>query len=58
MLVETFKYSYCSLVELEQKTKLTNYWPVYELVDDVTTTSYHSNIPVYCLNYVSLCLFH
>ena len=27
-------------VELEEKTKLTNYWPVYGLVDDVTTTSY------------------
>ena len=25
---------------------LTNYWPVYELVDDVTTTSYHSYIIV------------
>ena len=26
------------LVELEQKTKLTNYWPVYGLVDEVTTS--------------------
>ena len=34
------------LAELEEKTKLTNYWPVYELVDDVTTTSYHSPIIV------------
>ena len=36
------------LAELEEKTKLTNYWPVYELVDDVTsnTTSYHSYIIV------------
>ena len=25
---------------------LTNYWSVYELVDDVTTTSYHSYIIV------------
>ena len=24
------------LVELEEETKLTNYWPVYGLVDDVT----------------------
>ena len=32
------------LAELEEKTKLTNYWPVYELVDDVTTTSYHNHI--------------
>ena len=34
------------LAEVEEKTKLTNYWPVYELVDDVTTTSYHSHIIV------------
>ena len=34
------------LVELEQKTKLTNYWPVYGQVDDVTTTSYYSHIIV------------
>ena len=36
------------LAELEEKTKLTNYWPIYELVDDVTsnTTSYHSYITV------------
>ena len=34
------------LVELEQKTKLTNYGPVYGLVDDVTNTSYHSHIIV------------
>ena len=32
------------LAKLEEKTKLTNYWPVYELVDDVTTTSYYSHI--------------
>ena len=32
------------LAELEEKTKLTIYWPVYELVDDITTTSYHSHI--------------
>ena len=32
------------LAEFEEKTKLTNYWPVYELIDDVTTTSYHSHI--------------
>ena len=37
------------LVELEQKTKLTNYWPVYGLADDVTTTSNHNHIIVYCL---------
>ena len=35
-----------AFVELEQKTKLTNYWPVYGLADDVTTTSYHSHIIV------------
>ena len=34
------------LTELEEKTKLTNYLPVYKLVDDVTTTSYHSHIIV------------
>ena len=34
------------LVELEQKTKLTSYWPVYGLVDDVTTTLYHTHIIV------------
>ena len=34
------------LAELEEKTKLTNYWPVYELVDDATTMSYHSHIIV------------
>ena len=34
------------LVELQQKTKLTNYWPVYGLVNDVTTTSCHSHIIV------------
>ena len=32
------------LVELEQKTKLTNYWPVYGLVDDATTASNHSHL--------------
>ena len=32
------------LAKLEEKTKLTDYWPVYELVDDVTTTSYYSHI--------------
>ena len=30
-------------VELEEKTKLTIYYPVYGLVDDVTTTSYHNH---------------
>ena len=30
------------LIKLEEKTKLTNDWPVYGLVDDVTTTSYHN----------------
>ena len=34
------------LVELEQKMKFTNYWPVYGLVDDVTTTLFHSHIIV------------
>ena len=34
------------LVELEQKAKLINYWPVYGLVNDVTTTSCHSHIIV------------
>ena len=34
------------LAKLEEKTKLTNYWLVYELVDDITTTSYHSHIIV------------
>ena len=34
------------LAELEEKTKLTNYWPVYEPVNDVTTTSYHNHIIV------------
>ena len=34
------------LVELEEKPKLTNYWPVYGLVNDVTTTLYHSHIIV------------
>ena len=34
------------LAKLEEKTKLTNYWPVYELVNDVTTTSYHNHIIV------------
>ena len=34
------------LVELEEKPKLTNYWPVVGLVNDVTTTSYHSHIIV------------
>ena len=34
------------LVELGEKTKLTNYCPVYGLVDDNTTTSYHNNIIV------------
>ena len=33
-------------VELEQKTKLTNYWPVCGLFDDVTTASYCSHITV------------
>ena len=37
------------LAELEEKTKLTNYWPVYKLVDDVTTTSYHSHIIVWTI---------
>ena len=32
------------LAKLEEKTKLTDYWPVYKLVDDVTTTSYYSHI--------------
>ena len=34
------------LVELEQKTELTNYLPVYGLVDDVTNKSYCSHIVV------------
>ena len=34
------------LVELEEKPKFPNYWPVYGLVNDVTTTSYHSHIIV------------
>ena len=34
------------LVELEQKAKFTRYWPVYGLVNDVTTTSCHSHITV------------
>ena len=34
------------LVEMEQKAKLTRFWPVYGLVNDVTTTSCHSHIDV------------
>ena len=48
------------LAELGEKTKLTNYWPVYELVDDVTsnTTSYHSHIIFLNYHKVSLCLYY
>ena len=44
------------LVQLEEKTKLTNYWPVYRLVDDVTTTLYHSHITVSTIT-MCLCTF-
>ena len=44
------------LAELEEKTKLTNYWQVYELVDDVTTTSYPNHIIVWTIK-KCLCAF-
>ena len=34
--------TYFILMELEQETKLTNFWSVYGLVDNVTSVSLHS----------------